>query len=57
MSKKYLLYIHTPEFEAEPEKSGLVNVLLARHYKKLAKSKGKATIKASYGIKSELSDN
>lgn len=32
MAKKYLLYIHHSEFEAEAKKSELVNDLLARHY-------------------------
>lgn len=33
MAKKYLLYIHdSDKFELEPNKSGLVNLLLARHY-------------------------
>lgn len=32
MGKKYLLYIHDERFEVEPLKSGLVNLLLARHY-------------------------
>lgn len=32
-SKKYLLYIHAPEFANEPHKSELVNALLKEHYK------------------------
>lgn len=31
--KKYLLYIHSPEFLAEKRKSKLVNKLLAKHYR------------------------
>lgn len=30
--KKYLLYIHRPEFAEEEHKSGLVNILLDEHY-------------------------
>lgn len=33
MAKKYLLYIHSEEFEEEEKKSDLVNELLQRHYK------------------------
>lgn len=32
MGKKYLLYIHHEQFEAEKGKSALVNLLLEQHY-------------------------
>ncbi len=37
MSKKYLLYIHPPEFKLEKHKSKLVNRLLNEYYKNLSK--------------------
>lgn len=32
MAKKHLLYIHSERFNDEKEKSGLVNMLLEKHY-------------------------